>query len=92
VRTTISEPFLATLNPKARDDLRRLLIRDHSDRDAIASRLMRYRDQNGRVGPTSSTLLTHLAFEGLGVRHSLGRRRFVDKARLRVARLAASSH
>jgi hypothetical protein len=30
-----------------RDDLRRVLIRDQADRDAIASRLMRYRDQNG---------------------------------------------
>jgi hypothetical protein len=44
----ISEPFLATLNPKARDDLRRVLIRDQADRDAISSRLMRYRDQNGQ--------------------------------------------
>jgi hypothetical protein len=32
----------------ARDDLRRVLIRDQADRDAIASRLMRYRDQNGQ--------------------------------------------
>ncbi len=31
-----------------RDDLRRVLIRDQADRDAIASRLMRYRDQNGQ--------------------------------------------
>jgi hypothetical protein len=28
---------LRTLDPKARDDLRRVLIRDPSDRDAIAS-------------------------------------------------------
>ena len=28
-----------------RDDLRRVLIRDQADRDAIASRLMRYRDE-----------------------------------------------
>lgn len=39
--------LLGTLSPKARDDLRRVLIRDQADRDAIASRLMRYRDQNG---------------------------------------------
>jgi hypothetical protein len=32
----------------ARDDLRRVLIRDQADRDAISSRLMRYRDQNGQ--------------------------------------------
>ena len=31
-----------------RDDLRRVLIHDRADRDAIASRLMRYRDQNGQ--------------------------------------------
>ena len=35
------------LTPKARDDLRRVLIRDQADRDAISSRLMRYRDQTG---------------------------------------------
>jgi hypothetical protein len=33
---------------KARDDLRRVLIRDRADREAISSRLMRYRDQNGQ--------------------------------------------
>jgi hypothetical protein len=32
----------------ARDLLRRVLIRDQADRDVIASRLMRYRDQNGQ--------------------------------------------
>ncbi len=31
-----------------RDDLRRVLIHDQADRDAIASRLMRYRDQSGQ--------------------------------------------
>jgi hypothetical protein len=40
--------LLLTLSPSTRDDLRRALIRDHADRDAIASRLMRYRDQNGQ--------------------------------------------
>jgi hypothetical protein len=29
-------------------DLRSVLIRDQADRDAISSRLMRYRDQNGQ--------------------------------------------
>jgi hypothetical protein len=37
-----------TLDPKARDTLRRILIHDQADRDAISSRLMRYRDQNGQ--------------------------------------------
>jgi hypothetical protein len=40
--------LLHTLHPKARDDLRRVLVRDQSDRDAASSRLMRYRDQNGQ--------------------------------------------
>jgi hypothetical protein len=39
--------LLGTLGLKARDDLRRVLIHDQGDRDAISSRLMRYRDQNG---------------------------------------------
>ena len=40
--------LLETLDPKARDDLRRVLIRDQADRDAIASNLLRFRDQNGQ--------------------------------------------
>jgi hypothetical protein len=36
--------LVETLDRKARDDLRRVLIRDQADRNAIASRLMRYRD------------------------------------------------
>ena len=38
---------LSTLDPKARDGLRRVLIRDQADRDAIASDLMRYSDERG---------------------------------------------
>jgi hypothetical protein len=40
--------LLTTPDPKARDDLRGVMIRDQADRDAIASRLIRYRDQNGQ--------------------------------------------
>ena len=36
-----------TLDPKTRDDLRRVLIRDPADRDAVASQLLRYRDGHG---------------------------------------------
>jgi hypothetical protein len=39
--------LLKTLDPNAQDTLRRILIQDQPDRDAIASQLMRYRDQNG---------------------------------------------
>jgi hypothetical protein len=50
--------LLETLDPKARDDPRRVLIRDQADRDAIASRLMRYRDQNGQGWADIIDLLT----------------------------------
>jgi hypothetical protein len=40
--------MLTELNPSAREHLRDVLIRDQADRDAIASSLMRYRDQNGQ--------------------------------------------
>jgi DNA-directed RNA polymerase subunit F len=40
--------LLLTLSPSTREDLRSVLIRDQADRDAISSRLMRYRDQNGQ--------------------------------------------
>ena len=38
---------LETLDPHARDTLRRVLVRDQADRDAIASELLRYRDGRG---------------------------------------------
>jgi hypothetical protein len=40
--------LLQELDPTARDNLRRVLIRDHADRDAFAPQLMRYRDPNGQ--------------------------------------------
>ena len=40
--------LLGTLDPKAREDLRLVLIRDQADRDAISSRLMRYRQERPR--------------------------------------------
>lgn len=43
-------PLLGELTPSARDDLRRVLIRYLDDRDAIAFRLMRYRDEAGNYG------------------------------------------
>ncbi len=36
-----------TLSPLAREHLRDVLIRDQSDRDAIAAELLRYRDERG---------------------------------------------
>jgi hypothetical protein len=41
------QALLEMLNPKARDDLRRVLIRDQADRDAISSQLRPYRDGHG---------------------------------------------
>jgi len=40
------------------DDLRRVLIRDQAERDAIASKLMRHRDQNGQGWAHIIDLLT----------------------------------
>jgi hypothetical protein len=40
--------LLQTLDPKARDHQRNVLILDQADRDAISSSLMRYRDENGQ--------------------------------------------
>ena len=42
----------------ARDDLRKVLIRDQADRDAIASQLMRYPDRNGQGWADIIELLT----------------------------------
>jgi hypothetical protein len=39
--------LLKTLDPNAQDTLRRVLIHDQADRDAIASHLLRYRDGHG---------------------------------------------
>jgi hypothetical protein len=38
---------LEWLDPLTRDALRRVLIHDQADRDAIASQLLRYRDGHG---------------------------------------------
>ncbi len=40
--------LLLTLSPTARDHLRRALILDQIDRDAIATELLRYGDVNGK--------------------------------------------
>jgi hypothetical protein len=47
VKDTELGTFLSTLDPKTRDDLRRVLIHDQADRDAIASHLLHYRDKRG---------------------------------------------
>lgn len=39
--------LLRTLSPMAREHLRDVLIRDQADRDAIASQLLRFRDERG---------------------------------------------
>ena len=39
--------LLQQLNPKARDALRRVLIQDQADREAVSSQLLRYRDGHG---------------------------------------------
>jgi hypothetical protein len=52
------EDMLRTLGPAARTDLRDVLIRDQADRDASASKLMRYRDRNGQGWADVIDLLT----------------------------------
>jgi hypothetical protein len=39
--------LLRTLDPLTRDPLRRVLIHDQAERDAVASQLLRYRDERG---------------------------------------------
>jgi hypothetical protein len=39
--------LLALIDPSARDKLRRVLILDQPDRDAVSSELLRYGDANG---------------------------------------------
>lgn len=39
--------LLFRLSPRGRDALRNILIRGQADRDAIASELLRYRDERG---------------------------------------------
>ena len=46
-RTRTRGAILGTRDPHARDRLRAVLIRDQTDRDAIASDLLRYRDTRG---------------------------------------------
>jgi hypothetical protein len=50
--------ILETLDPRARGDLRRVLIRDQADRDAIASDLLRYRDGHGDDWADTIDMLT----------------------------------
>jgi hypothetical protein len=49
---------LETPDPKARDTLRRVLIHDQADRDAITSQLMRYRDGRDDDGADIIDMLT----------------------------------
>ena len=39
--------FLRTLDPHGRDALRRVLIHDRADRDAVSSQLLHYHDERG---------------------------------------------
>jgi hypothetical protein len=43
----ILRDLILSLDPIARDDLRRVLIRDQGDRDSVSSWLLRYRDGHG---------------------------------------------
>ena len=47
--------LLKMLDPKARDDLRHVLIHDQADRDAVSSQLSATATDMATTGPTSST-------------------------------------
>ena len=64
--------LLATLHPKARDQPLPRLIRDQADRDAISSRLMPYRDQNGQDWADILDFLTMWPDAGRHVVRTLG--------------------
>ena len=64
--------LLETLDPKARDDLRRVLIHDQADRDSIASQLLRYRDGHGDDWADIIDMLTMHPEEGRWVARLLG--------------------
>ena len=57
---------------KVRDTLRRVLVRDQGDRDAIASELLRYRDGNGDDWADIIDLLTMQPEERRRVARLLG--------------------
>jgi hypothetical protein len=61
--TPTSGALLSALDPKARDDLRHVLIRDQDDRDAVSSQLLRYRDGRGDDWADIIDMLT-IASEG----------------------------
>jgi hypothetical protein len=65
--------FLLSLNPPEREHLRDVLIRDDADRNAIASTLMRYRDQNGQDWADIIDVLTRIPMLGDGSCGCLGR-------------------
>ena len=59
---------LAAFSPKARDDLRRVLIHDQADCDAISSDRLRYRDERGDDWADIIDMLTMLRRRGAGSR------------------------
>jgi DNA-binding MarR family transcriptional regulator len=50
--------LLLTLTPSAREHLRNVLIHDQADRDAIASQLLRYRDERSDDWTDNIDMLT----------------------------------
>jgi len=55
---TTTSAILETLDSKARNTLRNVLIRDQSDRDAVSSHLTRYRDERGDAWADMIDMLT----------------------------------
>jgi hypothetical protein len=69
---------LAALDPPARDTLRRILILDHADRDAVSSQRLRYRDGHGDDWADIIDMLTMHPKERRRVARLLGEMSAVD--------------
>ena len=76
---------LAALDPSARDKLRRVLIRDQANRDAVSSQLLRYRDETGDDWADIIDFLTmHSESEAARGAGTRGDRRETEGSRRRV--------
>jgi hypothetical protein len=64
--------LLRSLDPKVRDALRRVLIHDQADRDAVSSQLLRYRDGHGDDWADIIDMLTMYRDDGRRIVQELG--------------------
>jgi hypothetical protein len=70
---------LRTLDPPTRDTLRRVLVHEQADRDAVSSRLLRYRDGHGADWADIIDMLTMYPDARRNVVRLLGEIKAADK-------------